>query len=247
MTAIQLDAEGETSAAATPVGPIYSVNGIDMYVAIAGSGPDVLLLHGFPDSHDLWRNQVPALVSAGFRVIVPDLRGYGQTQIPSGGVASYRIETLVADVAALLDALGVKKVRLVAHDWGAVIGWVFAIAHPERVDRYVALSVGHPTAYARGGLRQKLMGWYVLAISASRPRRMALQPQRFRAARGLHQVPPRAAELARQSRPAWTLHLSDELVPRQPEPHSAVRPRRGESSRHGSSGVRATLPSSSGR
>src|SRR5271166_4332693 len=137
------------------------VNDIQMYVEVVGSGPDVLL-HGFPDTRHLWRNQVPALVAAGFRVIAPDLRGYGRTQIPDGGVASCRIETLVADVKALLDALGVAKARLVAHDWGAVIGWRVAIAHPERVDRYVAVPVGHPTAYARGGLRQKLMGWYIL-------------------------------------------------------------------------------------
>ncbi len=145
----------------TRAGSVLRVNDLDMYVEIVGAGPDVFMLHGFPDSHALWRNQIPALVEAGFRVIVPDLRGYGRTEAPSG-VASYRIETLVADVLALADALGVQKVRLVGHDWGAVIGWMFAIAHPERVERYVAISVGHPTAYARGGLRQKLMGWYIL-------------------------------------------------------------------------------------
>lgn len=60
------------------------------------------------------------------------------------------------------DALGIAQVRLVAHDWGAVIGWQLCIWHPDRVECYVALSVGHPTAYARGPVRQKLMGWYVL-------------------------------------------------------------------------------------
>jgi pimeloyl-ACP methyl ester carboxylesterase len=145
-------------------GRMLVVNGISMYVEIAGSGPDVLLLHGYPDSHLLWRNQVPALVAAGFRVVVPDLRGYGATQIPPGGEASYRIETLVADVVALLDRLSIDKVQLVAHDWGAVIGWAFVIAHPERVERYVAISVGHPTAYARAGLMQKLKAWYILVI-----------------------------------------------------------------------------------
>ena len=148
--------------AAMPTGQRYTVNGIEMHVVIAGSGPDVLLLHGFPDSHELWRHQIPALVAAGFRVIAPDLRGFGLTEIPKDGVAAYRAENLVADVVSLLDVLGVAKVRLVAHDWGAAIGWLVAIRHPERIDRYVAISVGHPTAYARGGFKQKLMGWYIL-------------------------------------------------------------------------------------
>jgi alpha-beta hydrolase superfamily lysophospholipase len=68
--------------ATTPTGCHYSVNGIEMHVLIAGSGPDVLLLHGFPDSHKLWRYQIPGLVAAGFRVIAPDLRGYGLTENP---------------------------------------------------------------------------------------------------------------------------------------------------------------------
>ena len=75
-----------------------------------------------------------------------------------------RVEMLVDDLRALLDALGIDKVRLVAHDWGAVIGWRFVLAHPQRVERFVALSVGHPTAYARGGLVQKLKGYYVLLM-----------------------------------------------------------------------------------
>jgi len=160
MTTDSLKAE-PIDAASTPPARTVRVNGLDMHVEIVGSGPEVLLLHGFPDSHTVWRKQVPALVAAGFRVVAPDLRGYGETDIPCGGVSSYRIETLVADVVALLDDLGIAKVRLVAHDWGAAIGWAFAIAHPERVERYVAISVGHPTSYARGGLKQKLMGWYI--------------------------------------------------------------------------------------
>jgi pimeloyl-ACP methyl ester carboxylesterase len=148
--------------ATIPTGSGYSVNGTEMYVVIAGSGPDVLLLHGFPDSHKLWRYQIPALVAGGFRVIAPDLRGYGFTDIPKGGVAAYRMDQLVADVVSLLDVLGVAKVRLVGHDWGAGIGWQAAIAHPDRIDRYVAISVGHPTSFKRGGFKQKLNSWYML-------------------------------------------------------------------------------------
>lgn len=142
------------------IGKKYTVNGIEMHVVIEGSGPDVLLLHGFPDSHAIWRHQIPALVAAGYRVIAPDLRGFGLSEM-SQRVADYHISNLVKDVVGLLDILGVSKVRLVAHDWGAVIGWQVAIQHRERVDRYVALSVGHPTCYATGGFRQKLLGHYI--------------------------------------------------------------------------------------
>jgi pimeloyl-ACP methyl ester carboxylesterase len=139
------------------------INGFHMSVLVAGSGPDVLLVHGFPDDHKVWRNQIPALVEAGYRVIAPDTRGCGESEM-SRAVSDYRIENLVTDLVTLLDALGIRKVRLIAHDWGAVIAWRLAIAHPERVDRYVALSVGHPTAYARGGIGQKLKGYYILLL-----------------------------------------------------------------------------------
>lgn len=139
------------------------VNGIDLSVAIAGEGPDVLLVHGFPDNHDVWRHQIPALVEAGYRVIAPDTRGCGDSaMLPS--VQDYHVDNLVADLVGLLDALDIEKVLLVAHDWGAAIGWQFVVRHPERVERYVALSVGHITAYVRGGLLQKLKGYYVLFL-----------------------------------------------------------------------------------
>jgi len=138
-----------------------AVNGIDMHVIVEGQGPDVLLLHGFPDTHAIWRHQIPALVQAGYRVIAPDLRGCGKTEI-SSRLKSYRLANLVADVDALLDALGVKRAHLIAHDWGAVIGWAYALRHPQRLHSYTALSVGHPNCYARAGLVQKLKGYYTL-------------------------------------------------------------------------------------
>lgn len=137
------------------------VGGLALNVVVEGEGPDVLLIHGFPDSHQVWRKQIPALVAAGYRVIAPDLRGYGDSDLPEGEARS-KLPKLVADMVAVLDALGAKKVRLVAHDWGAVIGWRLAIEHPQRVERYVAMSVGHPSAYPRGGLAQKLKAYYVL-------------------------------------------------------------------------------------
>jgi len=89
-------------------GKRLQVNGIEMHVVIAGQGSDVLLLHGFPDSHAIWRYQIPALVAAGYRVIAPDLRGFGQTEMPPR-VADYRCHTIVADVVALLAALGAAE------------------------------------------------------------------------------------------------------------------------------------------
>lgn len=139
----------------------FAINGTELEVEIAGEGPPVLLVHGFPDCRDVWREQVPALVEAGFCVIVPDLRGCGDSAVPPR-VSDYRLEQLVADLVALLDRLGVDRVRLVAHDWGAVIGWQLCLRHPSRVDRFVALSVGHPNAYASAGLAQRWRGWYVL-------------------------------------------------------------------------------------
>ncbi len=136
-------------------------NGIELAVLDEGTGDPVLLLHGFPDDHHVWRKQVGDLVSAGYRVIAPDLRGCGQSDMPSRTDA-YKIPLLLADITGLLDALGIARVSLVAHDWGAVIGWQFCMAHPDRVTRYAALSVGHPVAYARGSLIQKIKGWYVL-------------------------------------------------------------------------------------
>ena len=137
------------------------IDGLSFNVLDEGAGEPVLLVHGFPDDHTVWRKQVPALVAAGYRVIAPDNRGCGDSEMASH-TGDYLLPRLVADLVAILDALGIERVKLVGHDWGAVIAWVFAARHPERVERYAALSVGHAAAYAAGPLEQKLKGWYVL-------------------------------------------------------------------------------------
>ncbi|TJY61001.1 alpha/beta hydrolase [Sinimarinibacterium sp. CAU 1509] len=137
------------------------INGFAMNVIDVGEGEPVLLVHGFPDTQSVWRHQIPALVAAGYRVIAPDTRGCGDSSLMPK-VSDYHISHLIADLAALLDALKIDKVKLVGHDWGAVISWQFVMAHPDRVERYVALSVGHPSAYGGGGLEQKLKGYYVV-------------------------------------------------------------------------------------
>jgi len=136
------------------------VNGLNMHYVTAGEGPPVVLLHGFPDTHAIWRRQIPALAAAGFRVIAPDLRGYGKTDMP-GETSAYAMEFLADDVLRLMDALGIDQATVVGHDWGALIGWHLAMHAPQRVTRYAALSVGHPKAIAKAGLGQKLRFWYM--------------------------------------------------------------------------------------
>lgn len=180
---------------------VLRVNGIALNVLDAGSGPAVLLLHGFPDDHQVWRLQVPALVAAGYRVVAPDQRGCGDSELLPA-VADYRLPLLVADIAALLDALGVDKVQLIAHDWGAVIGWQFVMAHPGRVRQYIALSVGHPRAYARGGLAQNLKGYYVALFQLRGIAESLLRAGGWLALRVLTGLPREAPQwIARLERP----------------------------------------------
>jgi pimeloyl-ACP methyl ester carboxylesterase len=136
-------------------------NGLTFNLAEAGSGPPVLLLHGFPDCWRLWRHQLPALAEAGHRVVAPDLRGFGETDKP-GGVGDYTMRILVGDVVGLLDALGEDRAAVVGHDWGAALAWLVAMFAPDRVSRLVAISVGHPVSFAAADLYQKQRSWYML-------------------------------------------------------------------------------------
>jgi len=142
---------------------MLDVNGIRIHTTMTGQGPSVLLLHGFPDTHIVWRKQIPALAAAGFRVLAADLRGYGRSDAP-GGVFDYTMDKLRGDVLGLLDALHIDKVFLAGHDWGGIVGWQVAALAPERVHRYVALSVGHPHAIAHAGILQRLRMTYILGF-----------------------------------------------------------------------------------
>lgn len=137
-----------------------AVNGLSFEVVDEGAGSPVLLLHGFPDSAALWRHQIPALVEAGHRVIAPDLRGFGGSDRPEG-VADYAMSRLVGDVLGILDTLRVPRTAVVGHDWGAGLGWALAAFAPDRVERFAALSVGHPAGYFTD-IRQREMSWYML-------------------------------------------------------------------------------------
>jgi pimeloyl-ACP methyl ester carboxylesterase len=142
---------------------MLEVNGIRMHATTTGQGPTVLLLHGFPDTHVVWRKQVGVLAAAGYRVLAPDLRGYGRSDAPAS-VHDYTLEKVRGDVLGLLDALKIDKVSLVGHDWGGLIGWQLAALAPQRIERLVALSTGHPAAIARAGLIQRLRMTYVLGF-----------------------------------------------------------------------------------
>lgn len=140
---------------------VVSVGPINLNVIDAGEGPAVLLLHGFPDRAQLWRHQIRDLCQAGYRVIAPDLRGFGDSDRPAE-VEDYRMDRLVGDIHGLLAILEVDKFRLAAHDWGATLGWILASTLPDRVQHYAAISVGHPAAIAAAGFQQKQLTWYML-------------------------------------------------------------------------------------
>ena len=140
-------------------------NGIRLHVVQAGpkSGVPVVLLHGFPEFWYGWRKQIPALVEAGCRVIVPDQRGYNLSDKPKG-VKAYGIYTLVDDIIGLIDALGYEKVNLVGHDWGALVAWRLANKYPERLHRLGIMNAPHPAVMKRflqRDLEQLRRSWYV--------------------------------------------------------------------------------------
>lgn len=121
-----------------------SANGIDFAVVEEGSGPLVVLLHGFPDTPQTWDATRPALAAAGYRAVSPFMRGYAPTSIPDDG--DFSADALGDDVAALIEALGADRAIVVGHDWGASAAYSAAITHPERVTMLVTVAIPHPRA-----------------------------------------------------------------------------------------------------
>lgn len=122
-------------------------------MAEAGSGPPVVCLHGWPQHWWAWRHLLTGLADT-HRVICPDLRGYGWSDVPAGG---YEKEQFATDLLGLLDALGLERVNLVGHDWGGVAGFFACLRAPERFERYLALNTGHP--FVKPSLRRLLSLW----------------------------------------------------------------------------------------
>jgi pimeloyl-ACP methyl ester carboxylesterase len=135
------------------------VQDVSLYVEDEGSGTPVVLLHGWPDTSQLWRNQIPVLAAAGYRVIAPDLRGFGRSDKPLG-VDDYVEEKLIGDVLGLMDRLGLDRAHVVGHGWGAYLAWMLAIQTPERVGRLVVLGVPHPSAPTPQGVEEFEKTWW---------------------------------------------------------------------------------------
>jgi epoxide hydrolase 4 len=143
------------------------LDGIRVHYVHVGHGPRLLvLLHGFPECWWSWRHQLrrfrddPAL-AAQFTVVAPDMRGYNQTDRPNWG---YELDVLTQDLIELIRALGYARAIVAGHDWGGNIAWSLAIAHPDVVERLIALNIPHPALFAEGvrNWRQMLRSWYIL-------------------------------------------------------------------------------------
>lgn len=143
-----------------------SVGDIKVHVVIAGNpdGEPIFLLHGFPEFWYGWRHQIPYLVEQGYRVIVPDQRGYNLSDKPKG-VNNYTIDILAQDVVNLASALGYEKINLVGHDWGALVAWWVATLFPDKLKKLAILNVPYPTVlieqWAQGNLLQMFKSWYI--------------------------------------------------------------------------------------
>lgn len=130
-------------------------NGVRLHVVMAGpvNGPAVVLLHGYPEFWYGWHEQLSALARAGFRVVVPDQRGYNTSDKPVG-VDAYKLTTLARDISGLIDALGYESVHLAGHDWGGTVAWHLALTRPRQVRKLAIFSMGHPLAF--GDLREEV-------------------------------------------------------------------------------------------
>jgi len=115
-------------------------NGLTLRLAEAGSGPLVLLIHGWPESWYSWRHQLSALAAQGYHAVAPDMRGYGDSSAPANS-ADYRIDTLAADVVGIVDHFSQQKATLVGHDWGSMVVWHAALFHPDRFNGVIGMSV----------------------------------------------------------------------------------------------------------
>jgi pimeloyl-ACP methyl ester carboxylesterase len=143
----------------------FQNSNVRLHAAAAGpkDAPVVVLLHGFPEFWYGWRRQIEPLSAAGFRVIVPDQRGYNLSSKPAG-VSWYAMPELVSDVIAIADELGQEKILLAGHDWGAAVAWSAALLYPQRIAKLSVLNVPHPSVmrkFLSTRPRQFLRSWYM--------------------------------------------------------------------------------------
>jgi pimeloyl-ACP methyl ester carboxylesterase len=144
---------------------MIAVNGLELHTIVAGplDGPLVVLLHGFPECWYTWRKQIKPLVEAGYRVVVPDQRGYNLSDKPQG-VHNYRVEALASDIVELIRSFGRERAIVVGHDWGGVVAWHLAMHHPDVVEKLIVMNAPHPAAYLReirNNPAQQRKSWYI--------------------------------------------------------------------------------------
>ncbi len=137
-------------------------NRIRLHCVVQGQGKLVLMLHGFPEFWYSWRHQIPVMAKY-FKIIAPDMRGYNQSEKPEGA-ENYRMGLLVEDVAGLINSFGEDKAIIVGHDWGAIVSWAFAMAHPEATEKLIIMNAPHPAVWqekAKYNTRQLRKSWYI--------------------------------------------------------------------------------------
>ena len=181
-----------------------------------------LCVHGFPELNFSWRYQMPLLSQLGWRVWAPNLRGYGASDRPTG-VSAYHIDRLIGDLVALIDASGAKEVLLIAHDWGAIIAWQFAIRRARPLVGLVILNVPHPARLrARtedlGPVAAQLVRLFLSAALVARARLRARSCRRDRPRDPQHggrqeRLPARRARCLPRGRGApWCAHRDGQLL-----------------------------------
>jgi epoxide hydrolase 4 len=159
-----------------------SINGVTLHCVVAGSGPLLVLLHGFPEFWYSWRHQIPVLAEH-YMVVAPDLRGYNESDKPRR-VKDYRITHLVEDVTGLIGSFGEQRAIVAGHDWGGAIAWALALTRPEMVEKLITLNIPHPRMFVQHLLtnpRQLARSWYVFFFQLPWLPEFALRANNFRA------------------------------------------------------------------
>jgi pimeloyl-ACP methyl ester carboxylesterase len=173
---------------------MVKANGLRFRTLVDGppDGDLFILMHGFPEGAESWSRQLPVLAAAGFLAVAPDMRGYGMTDAPEGA-ENYAVDHLVADTKALIESFGRSSAHVAGHDWGAVVAWYFAGAHPDMTRTLSVLSVGHPAALAAASRddpdqreRSKYVGLFVIPGKAEE----VLAAEGYRRLRAMYRLGP---------------------------------------------------------
>ena len=176
-------------------GESRAIDAGDVRLHVVEAGPEdgklLVLLHGFPEFWYGWHETIAPLANAGYRVVVPDQRGYNLSGKPPA-VSDYRIDALARDVVGVIDAYDRESAAVAGHDWGAAVGWWLALHHADRVSEFVAVNVPHPTVFERAirnSWDQRLKSWYMLAFQLPRlPEAVASAGNWRLAVRGLRET-----------------------------------------------------------